>query len=146
MQKVLRRSETGAVAVEFALLSPVLILILTLIVDFARIGYVQISLNSAARESVRASSFGMTVPEITTIANSSAGGAAKMAQISSGATLTVSQIRSCSASTTLGRTTEVQVSTIFDWVTPVELFNLVIKSGSVANMTLKASGVMVCSG
>lgn len=137
--------ESGAVAIEFALLAPLILLIVMLLVDFARIGFVQISLNSAARESVRASSFGMSLADITTIANTASGGAAKMAQIKTGAVVTVTQVRSCNESTTLGRTTEVEVSTDFDWVTPVELMNLVTKKGSsVINMTLKAHGVMVC--
>ena len=118
---------------------------MTLLVDFARIGFVQISLNSAARESVRASSFELSISEITSIAKSASGDAARMSQIKSGAVVTVTQVRSCSASTTLGRTTEVEVSTDFDWITPVELMNIVTKKGSsVINMNLKARGVMVC--
>lgn len=141
------RFEKGAVAVEFALLAPLLILILLLVIDFSRLGYVQISLNSAARESVRASSFGLSLADITNIANASSGGAARIAQISAGSTLTVNQVTSCSSSTTLGRTTEVQVSAVFDWVTPVELLNLAGGSGpSLQNLTLKARGVMVCAG
>lgn len=139
------RHEAGAVAVEFALLAPLLLLILLLLVDFSRLGYVQISLNSAAKESARASSFGMSLAEITAIANTTSGGAAKMAQISSNAVVTATQVRSCSASTTLGRTTEVEVSTSFDWITPVELMNIVNGQGaSVQNLVLKAHGVMVC--
>lgn len=139
--------ERGAVAVEFALLTPVFLLILGLLVDFSRIGFVQISLNSAAREGVRSSSFGLTTAEIKSIAVSSSGGAAGIAQLSTNATLTVNQVRSCSASTTLGRTTEVEVSTLFDWVTPVEIFSLIGGSRStVQNFTIKARGVMVCAG
>lgn len=143
----LHRSQTGAVAVEFALLAPLFILILLLVIDFSRLGYVQVSLNSAARESVRASSFGLSLSEITTIANASSGGAARMAGIAANSTLTVSQVRSCSSSTTLGRTTEVQVSAVFDWIAPVELLTLTGGRGqSVQNLTLKAKGVMVCAG
>ena len=45
--------ERGAVAVEFALLAPVLILLLLGIMEFGRAYNVQISLTNAAREGVR---------------------------------------------------------------------------------------------
>jgi Flp pilus assembly protein TadG len=47
------RSEHGAVAVEFALLAPVLILLLLGIMEFGLAYNVQISLSNAAREGVR---------------------------------------------------------------------------------------------
>lgn len=47
------RREGGAVAVEFALLAPVLIMILLGIMEFGRAYNVQVSLSSAAREGVR---------------------------------------------------------------------------------------------
>lgn len=47
------RSERGAVAVEFALLAPLLILLLFGITEFGRAYNVQLSLSSAAREGVR---------------------------------------------------------------------------------------------
>ncbi|SDP37601.1 TadE-like protein [Arthrobacter sp. ok909] len=47
------RSERGAVAVEFALLAPVLILLLFGITEFGRAYNVQISLSNAAREGAR---------------------------------------------------------------------------------------------
>lgn len=139
--------ERGAVAVEFALLTPVFLLILGLLVDFSRIGFVQISLNSAAREGVRSSSFGLSTTDITTTARSASGGAARIAQLSTNGTVTVTQVRSCSASTTLGRTTEVSVSTAFNWVTPVKLFTFMSSNSSLTkNLVLQARGVMVCAG
>ena len=48
-----KTSERGAVAVEFALLAPVLVMILLGIMEFGRAYNVQISLSSAAREGVR---------------------------------------------------------------------------------------------
>lgn len=46
-------TERGAVAVEFALLAPVLIMILLGIMEFGRAYNIQISLTNAAREGVR---------------------------------------------------------------------------------------------
>lgn len=48
-----RASERGAVAVEFALLAPVLIMILLGIMEFGRAYNTQLTLTSAAREGVR---------------------------------------------------------------------------------------------
>ncbi len=48
-----RNSERGAVAVEFAIILPVLILILMGIVEYGRAYNVQMSLTQAAREGVR---------------------------------------------------------------------------------------------
>lgn len=48
-----QRSERGAAAVEFALLAPVLIMLLLGIMEFGRAYNVQISLTNAAREGVR---------------------------------------------------------------------------------------------
>ncbi|WP_432393624.1 TadE/TadG family type IV pilus assembly protein [Pseudarthrobacter sp. L19] len=48
-----RTGERGAVAVEFALLAPVLVMLLLGIMEFGRAYNVQVSLSSAAREGVR---------------------------------------------------------------------------------------------
>ena len=48
-----RTSERGAVAVEFALLAPILVMLLLGIMEFGRAYNVQVSLSSAAREGVR---------------------------------------------------------------------------------------------
>lgn len=143
------KRDSGASAVEFALIAPLLLILIFLMIDFARLGFVQISLNSAAREGVRASSFGLSTSEISTIANSAGGTAAQIATNSSSALLQVTQARSCSASTTLGRSTEVQVSTPFKWLTPIQLLtrSLGSQSGKLGNQfTLSAKGVMVCAG
>lgn len=51
------RSKKGAAAVEFALILPLVTLLLFGIIDFGRLFFVQISLTSASREAVRTSSF-----------------------------------------------------------------------------------------
>ncbi|MHA7222060.1 TadE/TadG family type IV pilus assembly protein [Arthrobacter sp. RHLT1-20] len=53
-----KASERGAVAVEFALLAPVLIMLVLGIAEFGRAYNVQISLSSAAREGVRVMAIG----------------------------------------------------------------------------------------
>ena len=49
----LRRSDRGAVAVEFALLLPVLVLLVFGIIDFGRVLNAQITVTQAAREGAR---------------------------------------------------------------------------------------------
>lgn len=51
------KSELGAAAVEFALILPLLVLLLLGLIDFGRLFFTQISLTSSSREAVRASSF-----------------------------------------------------------------------------------------
>lgn len=142
-------SDGGAAAVEFALIAPVLLLLIFLLADIGRLGYVQISINSAAREAVRASSFGLTTLEINSIANSAASGAAEVASLKNTSTVSMNLVRSCSASSSLGRTTEVKISTNFQWVTPMDLFTNVASGGSRdfnTAINLSATGVMVCAG
>lgn len=52
-----QRNETGAAAVEFALILPLVIVLIFALIDFGRLFFVQISLTSASREAVRVSSF-----------------------------------------------------------------------------------------
>lgn len=51
------RSDKGAAAVEFALLLPLVALLIFGLIDFGRLFFVQISLTSASREAARTSSF-----------------------------------------------------------------------------------------
>ena len=50
------RSSRGTTAVEFAIVVPLLLLILLGIIDFGRLLFVQVSLNAASREGARAAS------------------------------------------------------------------------------------------
>ncbi|AOT02065.1 TadE/TadG family type IV pilus assembly protein [Arthrobacter sp. U41] len=68
------RSERGAVAVEFALLAPVLIMLLLGIVEFGRAYNTQISLSSAAREGVRVMAIGNNPTAARTAAKNAAAG------------------------------------------------------------------------
>lgn len=53
-----KTSERGAVAVEFALLAPVLVMLLLGIMEFGRAYNAQVTLSSAAREGVRVMAIG----------------------------------------------------------------------------------------
>lgn len=66
--------EHGAVAVEFALLAPVLIMLLLGIMEFGRAYNTQISLSSAAREGVRVMAIGNNPADARTAAKNAAAG------------------------------------------------------------------------
>lgn len=66
--------ERGAAAVEFALVAPVLILLLLGIMEFSKAFHDQASLSAAAREGARAMALGDTVAEARAAARDAAGG------------------------------------------------------------------------
>jgi Flp pilus assembly protein TadG len=55
-----RRGERGAAAVEFALVLPILLMLIGGTIDFGRLYYQQIQLSNAARDGVRLASMGST--------------------------------------------------------------------------------------
>jgi Flp pilus assembly protein TadG len=57
-----RRNERGASAVEFALVLPLLLLVIAGVVDFGRALFTQVILTNAAREGARAAIFTSTTP------------------------------------------------------------------------------------
>lgn len=67
-----KTKERGAVAVEFALLAPVLVMLLLGITEFGRAYNVQISLSSAAREGVRVMAIGNNQTAARTAAKNAA--------------------------------------------------------------------------
>lgn len=70
---VSRASERGAVAVEFALLAPVLIMILLGIMEFGRAYNAQMTLTNAAREGVRVMAINNDQGDARTAAKNAAG-------------------------------------------------------------------------
>ncbi|MGP0224887.1 MULTISPECIES: TadE/TadG family type IV pilus assembly protein [unclassified Paenarthrobacter] len=67
-----RASERGAVAVEFALLAPVLVLLVLGIMEFGRAYNAQVSLSNAAREGVRVMAISNDVTAARTAAKNAA--------------------------------------------------------------------------
>ena len=68
-----KTSERGAVAVEFAILAPLLIMILLGIMEFGRAYNVQTTLSNAAREGVRVMAINNSEPSAKAAAKSAAG-------------------------------------------------------------------------
>lgn len=155
MLKLLQRrgstpsDSAGVAAVEFALVLPLLLLLILSLIDFGRLFFVQISITSASREGARYSSLysnGAPTPQnVADLVNASSSGVANLSQLSSNATLNVTQTP-CST-ITLNENTTVDVSTNFKWLLPVGVVSLVSPNSSLVNdFTISSKGVMRCVG
>ena len=139
--------DTGANAVEFALVLPLLLVLLFGLVDFARMGFVQLSVTAASKEGARYSSlyssgFTDTAP-LQTFVQATAPEAASVSQLASPAQLTVA-VTTCSA-TVDNENTTVTVSTNFKWLLPIDLLKIVAPNSTlVGNFTISSQGIMRC--
>lgn len=124
-------NDHGAAAVEFALLVPVLLLLIFGIVDFARGYNAQVTVTHAAREGVRVQALGGTPTETTT--------ATQLAAIP----LTVSVSPGpCDP----GQPTTVVTKATFTYVTPLSDFMQIFGASGVLPTELTGTGVMRCGG
>lgn len=122
---------------EFAILLPLLLLLLFGLVDFGRLFFVQIGLNSASIEGARASALGRTSASVTSIAQASAPQVPQMAGLAAGQ---ITVTRTACPTPANGATTSVTTSMPFTWVTPVGLFAFA------SNRTVTSTSRMVCIG
>ena len=126
-----RRDDRGAAAVEFALVVPLLLLLVLGIAEFGRAYNISATLANAARTGART----MALENSASAARTAAQGAAR------GVTLSASQISvtpsSCPASGT-GSTTLVTVSITYPMTFVTGLFG--------SSVTLHGTGVMRCNG
>lgn len=125
MQQQLR-GEQGAAAVEFALVLPVLVLLLCGIVDFGRAYNARITLSHAAREAARVWALGGTADQTTARARSTATG--------------LSGVTATTTTCTFGQLTSVTVKASFGFATPL------IADLAPGLSSLSAEGVMRCGG
>lgn len=121
------KSERGAVAVEFALLAPVLIMLVLGIMEFSRAYNVQISLSSAAREGVRV----MAINNDATAART----AVKSAAIGLQPVLVDADIIVTPTSCTVGVQTTVRIT-----------YTLSTLTGIAGPFPMEGKGVMLCGG
>lgn len=120
------RGDDGAAAVEFALVLPLLLLLLCGIIDFGRAFNARITLTHAAREGVRVYALGGTLAEATTRVNAAAVGLTGITVTATGCTF--------------GGPTTLTATSSFTYITPF------IAKLAPATTTLKADGVMRCGG
>ena len=140
-------NDSGAAAVEFALILPLLLILIIGLIDFGRMGFTQVSVTSASREGARYSSLyssGLSSTQlITDFVQTSSPLTAKVSQLDSAGVLSVTS--SMCSSTQSGENTSVVVSTNFKWLLPVNLIAIVNPSANWINdFTISSTGVMRC--
>lgn len=122
-----KTKERGAVAVEFALLAPVLVMLLLGITEFGRAYNVQISLSSAAREGVRVMAIGNNQTAART--------AAKNAAVSVQPGLSDANITFSPATCAPGVQMTLNIT-----------YNLSTMTGIAGPFAMEGKGVMLCNG
>lgn len=125
--------DRGAAAVEFALLLPVLLLLVFGIIDFGRALNAQVTLTQAAREGARMAALGE--PNVVSGTQAAATGLSPV-------TVTVT---SCPAGAGVGVNAVVKASYTFSFITPINaIAGMLGGSGPGATIVLSATGVMPC--
>jgi Flp pilus assembly protein TadG len=124
--------DRGAAAVEFALLLPLLTLLIFGIVDFGRALNAQITLTQAAREGARLAALG----EQNVVSGTQAA--------ATGLNPVSVTVTSCPVGAGAGVNAVVQTSYKFTFITPIAAISKLFGSGFGSTMTLTAQGVMPC--
>ena len=137
------RRDRGATAVEFALLVPLLLLLVFGIIDFGRALNAQITITQAAREGARLASVGQPASAVqarTVGAATGLGLAAGNVVVSGGSGAVSGSAQACPAgSAAQGLNATVTVTYTFRFVTPVAAL-----ASFGATLTQTAQGVMPC--
>lgn len=124
------RSQVGAAAVEFAILLPVMMLVIGGIVDFGRAFFTQIELTNAAREGARAAIVG-------------ADGQARATAAAVGLANFSATVPACTGpDTDVTATTRV---TNFDWIVLRPMMGLFPGGSAALPTTLQSTAVMRCT-
>jgi Flp pilus assembly protein TadG len=123
-----KRSEKGAAALEFAIIVPVLLLLVLGLMDIGRLLLVNMSLLSAAQQGARVSAMNSSVADSTLISTIRAGMPDAITRLSVLGNCVATVTSTCvsgSASTkcagTNTGTTTVSATVTFYWLTPLEL-------------------------
>ena len=128
-----RDRDRGATAVEFALLLPLLLLLVFGIVDFGRALNAQITLTQAARTGARLAALGQ--PDVVSATQAAATGLSPVAVA----------VTACPSNATQSQSAVVSVSYSFSFVTPVgAIAGLFGGTGFGSPVTLTATGEMPC--
>lgn len=137
MRRTRRRgNDRGVVAVELALVLPILLLLVFGIIDFGRMINAQISLTQAAREGARWAALGQSnVPARVTAAAPGLNPAP------------TSTVTACPANPTVGQNATVTARYTFTFITPVGGLLRLLGAGSTpGTVTLSSTAVFRCGG
>jgi Flp pilus assembly protein TadG len=130
------QGDRGVVAVEFALVLPILLLVVFGIIDFGRMLNAQITLTQAAREGARWAALGQSgVPARVTAAAPTMNPAP-----------TTTILSSCPANAAVGANAQVQASYTFNFVTPFGAIAGLLGGSGGGTMTLTSTAVFRCGG
>lgn len=138
------KSSRGSAAVEFAIVAPLLLLILFGLIDFGRLYFVQVSVNASSREAARASSLYRTNADVIAIANSSSPLTASVSSLGSASALTVAPGTGCPAAPSATTMTSVKVTAPFTWVMPMSLFTYFTPSLTRSLASISSTSAMLC--
>jgi Flp pilus assembly protein TadG len=130
---MIHRRDRGAAAVEFALLLPLLLLLVFGIIDFGRALNAQITLTQAAREGARLEALGKS--NVVSGTQAAATGLSPVA---------VTVTSACPVGAGAGVNATVKVSYTFSFVTPLSALSGLFGSALPTKLTLTAQGVMPC--
>jgi Flp pilus assembly protein TadG len=123
-----RRNQHGAAAVEFALVLPILLLLVFGIIDFGYMSYNRNQLTNAAREGARNGSLARTTAVINSSIDSSLGGIAPSAVTRTitckgpAPTYTACPANGFDANVQSGGTLQVTLKYHYNWITPIPRF------------------------
>jgi TadE-like protein len=142
-----RARDRGAVAVEFALLLPILLLLVFGMIDFGRALNYQITLTQAAREGARLAALyppsSLTCPTACVVTKTQQAWQNETQLSQSSVTVTVPS--SCLVGAGSTAYAMVTTSYVFTFVTPVGAFAAMFGGSSLGSpITLTATGVMPC--
>jgi Flp pilus assembly protein TadG len=129
--------DRGAAAVEFALVMPVLLLLVFGIVDAGRLLNMQLALTQAAREGVRVAALGGSAGEATSRAQNA------LFPVT-GATSSLTQ--ACPASPTPTSDAELRVTRTYNYITPIQGILNFMGQPALATPTITGRGRMRCNG
>lgn len=140
------REDRGAAAVEFAVIVPLLLLILLFVIDGGRVFFVKISLLNSSSQAARAAALGLDAATVESIGQDSAPGVVSMS--GSGATeVTVTIDSACPALITATSSDMAVVTSSIDyvWSTPLALLQYFDDSTSrPGTVTVSSSSEWLC--
>jgi Flp pilus assembly protein TadG len=126
--------DSGAAAVEFALLLPILLLLIFGMIDFGRALNAQITLTQAAREGVRLASIGQDQSEVQRSTSAAA----------TGLTGVIVVVTSCPPGAGPDQEAVVTATYAYSLVTPIGAITGLFGNGGSSQVTLTGHAVMPC--